>query len=177
MCEKVDINESSMNFGPFDKKNIWNIEKTQLYASLGKGVKIAEFVYFDENLTSKLYIVEAKTSSPRKESDENNFQNYINDIRDKFINTLSLYMAVRLKRDFCCDAELPDGLNNVDAGTAVINFVLVIKNSKNEWLPVINDALRDALRTTMKTWALSPTSVKAITEEKAKSIGLVNRNL
>lgn len=79
---KITIEESKMMFGEFDKEKVFIIEKSNLYKSLGKGVKIAEFVLLQD--LNKLIFLEAKSSSPRD----------TNKIRfDEFIDFLNLYLT------------------------------------------------------------------------------------
>ncbi len=56
------------------------------------------------------------------------FREYINDIREKFENSLDLYVNMALK------GEIPDLFKNIDYRNLEIIFILVIKDQKkNGW--------------------------------------------
>jgi hypothetical protein len=54
-----------------------------------------------------------------------------------------------------------------------VRFILVINGHKEEWLPPLQDALRAALRSTVKTWSFSPTSVAVLNDVLARQYGLI----
>ena len=54
-----------------------------------------------------------------------------------------------------------------------VKFVLVINGHQEGWLPPLQEALRNALRSTVKCWAFSPTAVVVINEALAQQYGLI----
>jgi hypothetical protein len=82
------------------------------------------------------------------------FDTYIEDICNKFISALALFIAIRLERHSEGDSELSDDLKQIDLANVRFVFVLVINNCEEEWLPPIQEALNKALRPTIKTWNL-----------------------
>ena len=67
------------------------------------------------------------------------FREYINDIREKFENSLDLYVNMALK------GEVPDLFKNIDYRNLEIIFILVIKEQKKEWLGNVKDAMEMAV--------------------------------
>ena len=62
-----DIVESGVNFGPYAEDNLFYIEKSDLYKSLGAGIKTTEFVLRANELEPAILFVEAKTNAPNPE--------------------------------------------------------------------------------------------------------------
>ena len=89
MSEYFEREESGLLFR-FPIGAVWHVEKSQLYSSVQQNNKIADFVFRDESM--KFWIIEAKTRAPKVE----NSQSFLSDLREKYINTGSLFAAVRL---------------------------------------------------------------------------------
>lgn len=169
------IQESGMTFGPYPYGHCFYIEKSQLYNTIEEGVKISEFLLL-RTLNGKppvIWVVEAKSSSPRPET-QPNFDGFILEIRDKFINAFSLGFASCLKRHPKVDEELSRPFTELNLSKIDIKFVLVIKDHKEDWLTPIQDALKKALHATIKTWNFSPTSVAVMNENTARNCHLIN---
>ncbi|USR91311.1 hypothetical protein NEA10_00785 [Phormidium yuhuli AB48] len=81
------IDESNMRFGPFPESDCFPIEQSQTYQGIRQGVKMAEFAlirYPKSNLNPvSLWIVEAKSSSPRPNT-QPNFADFIDNTPDSF---------------------------------------------------------------------------------------------
>jgi len=97
--ETITIDESGMTFGPYPSGHCFHIEKSALYTDIRQGVKMAEFLllHADRDRPTMLWVVEAKSSSPRPKNDPD-FGQFIMEIREKWINVLSLVLASRLGR-------------------------------------------------------------------------------
>ena len=88
------IPESEMNFGKYDEKNLFHIEKSEIYKKLGDGIPTVEFIlkYNGNNIV----FLEAKKSCPnvanRYESKEKEqkFEEYYDSITEKFIASLQI---------------------------------------------------------------------------------------
>jgi hypothetical protein len=110
------------------------------------------------------------------------FDNYIEDICNKFINSFSLFISIRLQRHHEENSELSDNLKEIDLANVRFVFVLVISNCKAEWLPPIQSALDKTLSPTIKTWNLSPSksrpksppTVLVLNEDMARSEQLID---
>ncbi|MDC8445797.1 MAG: hypothetical protein LV471_07720 [Nitrosomonas sp.] len=168
------IVESGMTFGPYPDGRCFYIEKSNTYADIKEGVQMAEFLLLciDNGKPPVLWVVEAKSSTPRPET-QPNFEEFTAEIREKLVNAFSLGWASRLKRHQRTEAELPDPFKTLDLSVTEVRFVLVINGHKEEWLPPIQEALKKALNSTVKTWSFSPTSVVVINEELAREHGLI----
>ncbi|HEY9646673.1 MAG TPA: hypothetical protein V6C88_09900 [Chroococcidiopsis sp.] len=167
------MHESGMVFGPYPEGSCFYIERCETYQSIQDGVKIAEFLllrHFQNDPT--VWIVEAKSSTPRPET-QPNFDNFIEEIREKFINALTLSVAACLRRHSTYE-ELPKPFQTLDLKTTKFRFILVINGHDEKWLPPIQEALKQALYPTVKTWNLSPTSVVVLNNVMARSQGLIS---
>ena len=89
------------------------------------------------------------------------------EIREKWINALSLVLASRLGRHRQAGTDLPGSFKAFDLSRFDVRFVLVINGHPKKWLPPIQDALRQSLRPVVKTWRFAPTSVVVLNEELA----------
>lgn len=168
------IFESGMTFGPFPAGQCFYIEKSSTYADIQHGVQMAEFLLLriDNRKPPVVWVVEAKSSTPRPET-QPNFDEFIADIREKLVNAFSLGWASCLKRHKQAEAELPNPFKKLDLSQAGVRFVLVINGHQESWLPPIQEALKKALHSTVKTWCFSPTSVVVINEKIAIDYGLI----
>lgn len=170
----LSLIESGMTFGPYPDGRCFYIEKSGIYAAIKKNVQIAEFLLLriKNGKSPALWVVEAKSSTPRPET-KPNFDEFIAEIREKLINGFSLGWASCLGRHPLAEAELPAAFKTLDLSRTDVKFVLVIKGCQEAWLPPLQDALKDALRTTVKTWAFAPTSVAVINDNLAQKYGLI----
>ncbi|MFP4652796.1 MAG: hypothetical protein ACLFM4_10285 [Phormidium sp.] len=170
------IDESNMRFGPFLESDCFPIEKSQTYQEIRQGVKIAEFALIrhsesDSNPVS-LWIVEAKSSSPRPNT-QPNFRDFIEEIQVKLTNTLSLTLAIALKRHKTWQ-ELPKSFQNLDWQNIRFVLILVIQGHDAAWLPDLDDALKYALQSTRQIWGGSVKSeVLVLNDQFAQKHGLI----
>lgn len=167
------IIESGMAFGPYPEGQCFHIEKSDCYAVIGEHVKMAEFLLLRlQNEIPVIWIVEAKSSTPRPET-QPNFENFVAEVREKLINAFSLGWASFLNRHCQAEAELPEGFKSLDLSQVDVKFVLVVNGHRLEWLPPLQDALGIAMRSTIRTWAFSPTSVAVMNDSLAMQHGLI----
>ena len=138
---------------------------------------MAEFFLIREMPTEPpsdcVWVVEAKQSSPHPNS-QPDFHSFIADIKDKLVNGLSLCVAAVLQRHPQSLAELPENYRNLVLSTVGFRLVLVINGHHKDWLPPLQDAVRRALYSTAKTWALDPNAVVVLNHEGAKQYGLIS---
>jgi len=126
-----------------------------------------------ENEEPLVWIIEAKQSSPRPET-QPNFTEFIGEIQSKLTNALTLGVAAILKRHPATAEELPELFKALDLASAGFRLVLIINGHQKAWLPPLQDALRRALYATVQTWALGPNAVAVINHEDAKRFGLIS---
>ncbi len=170
----TSIVESGMTFGPYAADRCFHIEKSRTYGQIQQGVKMAEFLLLheDKEQSPVLWIVEAKSSSPRKETKQS-FDTFIAEVRDKLVNAFSLGYASCMKRHAIAASELPAPFTQLNVSKADVRFILVINGNPIKWLPPIQEALQKALHPTVKTWRFSASSVVVINEQMAMKHGLI----
>ncbi len=168
------IIESGMRFGIYPEGYCFHIEKSDLYQKIQEDIKIAEFLLYrgtDKNNQSAVWIIEAKSSSPQR-STQPNFNNFIQEIKKKFFNTVFLYLSIKLQRHPVLD-ELPSIFQDLDIKKTNFRFILVIKGHQDGWLPPLQDALTKALQPMIKIWNLPPTAVVVLNDGGAQKWGLI----
>lgn len=169
----VTISESGMDFGPFADDHCFEIEKCPTYKRIESGVKIAEFVWLRDDFNPpKIWIIEAKSSTPQPKPPER-FQEFINEIRDKLINALSLMFSACLNRSGSAYNDIPDPFRHLTLSTLDARLILVINGHKKEWLAPLTDALSKALRATVSTWGLTTPAVMVLNDELARRYNLI----
>jgi hypothetical protein len=171
------IQESGMTFGPFPEGHCLYIEKSDLYRRIQNHVQMAEFLLLKNSRKGEpvLWVVEAKSSSPRPET-KPNFDEFVAEIRDKLINAFSLTLAACLGRHDTADESIPARFREVDWSGQEVKLVLVINGHRDEWLQPLKDAIEVSLRASIKTWSFGPTSVAVINDKGAKKFGLILDN-
>jgi hypothetical protein len=168
------IFDSGMTFGPYPDGHCFHIEKSATYLKVQRGVQMAEFLLLRlyKARPPAVWVVEAKSSTPRPET-QPNFEEFIEEIREKLANALSLGVAACLQRHEVAYAELPEPFKELNLSIAGFRLLLVVNKHQEAWLPPLQDALARALHSIVKTWALSPTAVVVINDELAKQYGLI----
>jgi hypothetical protein len=121
------IIESGMTFGPYPEGHCFYIEKSETYQKIKEGVKIAEFLLLHSQDDSIVWIVEAKQSSPRPET-QPNFDDFLLEIQEKLTNALTLSVATCLKRHSTYE-ELPNSFQTLDLEKASFRLILVINGT------------------------------------------------
>ena len=169
----ITINESGMAFGPFGDDHCFDIEICLAYKGIENGVKIADFIWLRDDLTPpKIWIVEAKSSTPRPQPPER-FHEFIDEIQGKLMNAFSMVLSACLNRPGSAYSELPKSFLQVDLSTLDARFIPVIHNHEKAWLPPLKDALAKALHATVKTWGLTPPAVLVLNDDLARRHKLI----
>lgn len=138
-----------MCFGPFPSEAVHRIEKLPEYTAIQQGMHISEFIDYDKQ-KQRLISLEAKTSAPspnseKVENPKEKFREFINEIREKFENSLELYLNMALKKN------VPGDFDKIENNNLEIIFVSVIKNHQRQWLKVIKDAMEISVRSIHRT--------------------------
>ncbi len=168
----IVIEESGMKFGPFHEDYCFYIEKSNIYLKIQNGLQIAEFLLVRPE-KNKLFIVEAKSSSPNpvnKES-QDKFDNFITEISEKLLNAFTLGLSLCLKRHTHYKDEIPKYLTEIEHSSIQVVLLLVINGHKEEWLSPLNEALQKRLKCASKIW---PFQVVVINEKIAQNYGLID---
>lgn len=153
----LTFEESHMTFS-FPDADAYRIEKSELLAKVH--FKATECVVLRNG---KVVFVEAKSSSPQQQNADK-FEEYISDIADKFVDSLTFYNAVRLRQP---QEPLPLNIQKVDLKKAHYSFVLVIHGHQIDWLPPLMDALKAKMRDALRLWNISDVDVKVINDQWA----------
>ncbi|MFZ2727324.1 MAG: hypothetical protein WAX77_13805 [Methylococcaceae bacterium] len=174
--------ESGLTF-KLPKDFLFRIEKSQTFLSINQsakeneGIKTAEFLFLDIQKDSILiWVVEAKTGTPQP-AKEKDFNEFIEDIKDKLYDSLSLFLAICLNRHL---NELPINFQQIELKKVDFKLVLLITSPtyKEEWLAPINDSLNEKLypliKKMPKLWNFSSNKIMVINPSMAKEYGLVN---
>lgn len=173
-----DIVESGVNFGPYEESDLFYIEKSDLYRSLGAGIKTTEFVLRTNESGTTILFVEAKTNAPnpdhKDDSDEKQrkFEEFYTEVPQKFVDSFEIYTAALLKRYSEC-SEIGLNLQMPDLANKKITFLLVITNpaAQSEWLASIKAVLEYRLRRWMKIWSID---VCVFNQELARQYKLIS---
>jgi hypothetical protein len=167
------INESGMKFKTDPQDHFFHIEKSRSYQDISEGIKIAEFVYL-RNVRNKSVInfIEAKLTPPHPENNER-FEEFIEEITSKFINSFSIYIAGVPGRHKYAVSEIPKALRVIDFSLIDFSFILVIKEAEDAWLPDIKDAIDIKMRALIKTWSISSDAVLILNYQLAFKKGML----
>ena len=169
------ITESEMNFGEFDEKDLFYIEKSQIYRKLGSGIKTVEFIL--RRNENSLVFLEAKKSCPNadnrydSEEKEQKFEEYYASVTEKFIASLQIYLAAILDR-FEDTSEIGDRVQSISSmKNTQLKFILVVKNAKDTaWLAGPLAELKVRLLQVRKIWDIQ---VMVLNEKLAREYKLI----
>ncbi|PRR85862.1 hypothetical protein [Clostridium luticellarii] len=101
---------------------------------------------------NELDFIEAKSSSSRPTKENYiRFNEFIDEISDKFIHSFNLFYSAILKRnkDY---GELSSNFFELDNSRVKLKFILVIRGHEIEWLLPISDALKKKLSYQNTIW-------------------------
>lgn len=165
--KEIPIKESGLSFGEYNATDLFKIEKSKIYKSIGDYICTVDFILYKPKCD--ILMIEAKSSSPRPDN-KGDFDTFVDEIYKKFTHSIDLYFAVLIGRLNDNNKEIPDNFRNADYAAANIKLLLVINGHKKEWLPPINEALKRKLNAQIKIWRLK---VITINHEIAKEYGLL----
>lgn len=158
------IHESSMKFGPIPDERLFYIEQSEVYKNLGQGYRCAEFVWLKDR---RLYVIEAKSSSPRPAVEENGvnlFNDYIQRIADKFNVSWQLFLAAYTGRQDRQDMGYM--LQQCSLAEVSVTLILIIHGHKTEWLPPLQEALSRKMAKLSCIWRMQ---VAVINDQEARA--------
>lgn len=164
----MEFIESFMKFS-FADDDVFRIEVDELVRG-HSGRKACECVVL---ISPQIAFIEAKPSTPNPNS-RKRFDEFIDDIKQKFTDSLNLFEGIK-KGQLGEDAlmRLPVNLRNAEVPTKDYLIYLIVHGHRLDWLPGLQDALREALRDVVKEWNLRDSNVKALNEEIAKELHLI----
>lgn len=158
----MEFIESYMKFS-FRDEDIFRIEEDEL-VRVTEGIKACEcIVLISENVA----LIEAKSSSPRIDNEEK-FQAFISDIRQKFADSLQLFNDIKNKaKGEEAFLRLPVNLQNTQVPSNDYKIYLVIHGHQLDWLSGLIDALRKEMKDVVKAWNLRDSNIKVFNEQSA----------
>lgn len=161
----IEITESEMTFH-LDEHHNWHIENSSLYGNIkDHGVKTVEFItMFEEKCT----FIEAKKTSPK------DLEEYNKEILHKFTHSFNLFIANKLNMhgDIYTN-ELPEIFRKLKLSKTGFQFILIIKETKEEWCQQVMEHLQKLMKPFIKIWNLSPNAVKVLSYKMAREKNLV----
>ncbi|MGI2910643.1 hypothetical protein [Vibrio alginolyticus] len=167
----VSITESGVIFGNFAPDNCYQIEHSQGHSSLGQGFKMVEFTFLTDQ---KLYVIEAKSSIPNPQTDLSKYDEFWNEIFEKFENALLLQMMGYVRRNEHSANELPQNLKTMNWEQISIQLRLVIpKVPDGEALNQITLKFRQRMLKLKKLWNINDAHIFVLNEGKARREGLL----
>ncbi len=147
----------------FRDEDIFRIEEDELVTAV-EGIKSCECVVL---ISENVALIEAKSSTPRIENEEK-FQAFISDIRQKFADSLQLFSDIKSKKKGEeAFKRLPINLQTTQVSVDAYKIYLIIHGHRLDWLSGLTDALRKEMKEVVKEWNLRDSNVKVFNEETA----------
>lgn len=158
----MEFVESFMKFS-FSDEDIFRIEEDELVTTV-EGLKSCECVVL---ISENVALIEAKSSTPRIDNEEK-FQSFISDIRQKFADSLKLFSDIKSKaKGEDAFQRLPVNLQTTQVSTEAYKIYLIVHGHRLDWLPGLMDALREEMKDVVKEWNMRDSNVKVFNEETA----------
>lgn len=165
------ITESGVDFGKFEADNLFEIESSDLLKSLGQGIKTVEFITLQKK--DNIIFLEAKTGCPNPDNkvkggkEAKKFHSFYNDIADKFIDSLQVYIASVLENYDNIEEIGKNLLSITPLKNKKLTFVLVITADEilEDWLQGPKLELEERLKRYIKIW-----NVKIVVLNKSLAI-------
>ena len=168
----MDIVESNMLL-PFDDQNAYRIEQANIVQDK-KDIKVCEYFAL---IDGRMLLIEAKSSSPRPDN-KIKFDEFIDEISQKFIDTLLLFNALNIGRHGEDEkSNLPANIQKVSLADVRYAMYLIVHGNEIEWMEPILAALKLKLKHCLKSWNIQDVNVYAINHETAKEKGLIKEYL
>ena len=168
----MEFVESNMLLS-FNGQDVYRIEQADIVQTKGD-IKVCECFAL---IKGRLLLIEAKSSSPRPENKED-FDKYISEISQKFLDTLLLFNALTIGRHGNEEkGKLSNNLQNVPLKDVEYALYLIVHGNKDEWMIPIQEALKIKLKHCLNSWNISDVNVYALNHETAKEKGLIKSYL
>ena len=164
----MEFVESFMKFS-FRDEDVFRIEEDELVKA-AEGIKACECVVL---ISENIALIEAKSSSPKIDNEEK-FQAFIGDIRQKFADSLQLFSDMKSKvKGEEAFLRLPVNLRNAQIPSETYKIYLIIHGHHLDWLNGLTDALRKEMKDVVKKWNLRDSNVKVYNEQTALENNLI----
>lgn len=158
----MEFYESFMKFS-FKDDDIFRIEDDPLVTGQ-QGIEACECVVL---LHPNVALIEAKASSPKTINREQ-FEPFIQGIKQKFQQTLKLFNEIKDKQHGEeAYLRLPLNLQGLTITPDQYLICLIIHGHQLDWLLGLQDAFRDALHEVIQQWNIKDSNVKVFNEATA----------
>lgn len=158
----MEFVESFMKFS-FHDDDLFRIEEDAIITN-SEGIKACECVVL---ISENVAFIEAKASAPNP-TNSKDFPAFIEDIKQKFANSLQLFSDIKSKvHGEDVFHRLPVNLQTNVSAPEAYKIFLIIHGHRVDWLIGLLDALKDAMREVVKQWNLRDSNVKVFNEEIA----------
>lgn len=158
----MEFVESFMKFS-FHDDDLFRIEEDELITDTN-GLKACECVVL---ISEKVAFIEAKASAPNPANGQD-FLAFIEDIKQKFANSLQLFTEMKTKvHGEAAFLRLPINLQTETTTSDTYRIYLIVHGHRADWLIGLLDALKDAMREVVKQWNLRDSNIKVFNEEIA----------
>lgn len=158
----MEFVESFMKFS-FHDDDLFRIEEDELITDTN-GLKACECVVL---ISEKVAFIEAKASAPNPANGQD-FLAFIEDIKQKFANSLQLFTEMKTKvHGEAAFLRLPINLQTETTTSDTYRIYLIAHGHCADWLIGLLDALKDAMREVVKQWNLRDSNIKVFNEEIA----------
>lgn len=164
----ISFIESNMTFS-FPETNLYRIEKDKI-ANKAKGFSVCECVVLTGG--KKISFIEAKSSAPNPDGEKGKerFTEFLEEITQKFKDSLSIYHAVLSRHN---GEGMPTKFKKIALKDADFKLYLIILGHKDEWLVRLNDSLKSQMKGVLHLWNIRDINVKVLNEKLAKERGLI----
>lgn len=164
----MEFVESFMKFS-FPDDDVFLIEKDDLVTS-HDGRKACECVVW---LNEHVALIEAKSSTPNPRNEED-YNGFFEDIRDKFATSLVLFNDIRSHKfgeeAFC---RLPVHLRQIPTEGGDYAIYLIVHGHQDDWMPGLQDTFKTIMHDVITRWNIRDTNVKALNHTSAKVLNLI----
>lgn len=146
----------------FDAEYVFQPERDRFVMSR-QHVKSCDFMWLQKTKKGqRLLLIEAKNSAPFQEDP---LVTYLQEIHDKFCHSLLVYIPALFGRHSRKLENLTGAMNRRDILKKRIMLVLVVRQHKKEWLPLLQEALRKKTRGLKNAFSIQ--DVLVVNEEVA----------
>ncbi|MDC9621433.1 hypothetical protein PSI22_07215 [Xenorhabdus sp. XENO-7] len=150
MEHMVTVSESGIEFGPFHRSNVFQIENVPYVKTL-QGIKSCEFVLWRDEQRHLIFL-EAKSSIPNNTKLPDEYNLFFANICEKFDNSVQLMTFASLNACSDIRESLSEIMRNIDWKDIKIHLYLVIPNAPDQFLSPLTDKARSVLKRQIKLW-------------------------
>ena len=164
----VEITESGITFGPFEARDVYQIEHCPAATALGNGIKRVEFIVCVPTAEPHFCLVEAKSSIPREQG------TFWPPVIDKFTHSLLVWAFAANGRHTRVTPALPLRFQEAGWQGKRIRLVLVIPDAPDHMLPAFSDSFKQRAAGIVRASGITLSDVVVLNMQRARTAGLIN---